>query len=142
MTAVSNPNSSPPNAPTTVLLITCELRLIRAPERRLSSYTNFGELSGRKKWSSIEVLKAGNKLFRQWLAGLGPQQAAANAAVLFHGEGKSEQHLDVLLDVPLRLVVHLLPSLVHNPGSVEAEVDANVAVLLVAGLVELRAEAK
>jgi hypothetical protein len=38
----------------------------------------------------IEALEAGYQLLGQRLAGLRPEQAAADAAVLFHGEGEGQ----------------------------------------------------
>ena len=93
-----------------------------------------------------------DELFCEGLAGLGPQQAAADAAVLLHQEGEGEELFDVLLDVDLRglvegLVFGGLPRGsgergIGDPGRVDAEVDQQVAVLLVSGDVEAGAEAE
>ena len=76
-------------------------------------------------------------------AGFGPEEAAADAAVFFDGEGEGEEHLDVLLDVFGGVCVEVLVfEGFGEPGSVEAEVDADVAVLFVGGVVEVGAEAE
>ena len=64
--------------------------------------------------------------------------------MFFDREGKSQQHLDILLNAFLGQLVEfvIFEGVVHDPGGVEAEVDANVAVLLVSGIVEVRAEAE
>ena len=56
------------------------------------------------------------------------------------GEGEGEEHLDILLDVFGGEFVEF--GIFEDPGGVEAEVDADVAVLIEAGVVELGAEAE
>src|SRR5512142_2552809 len=91
----------------------------------------------------VDALEAGDELFGERLAGLGPEQAAGDAAVLLNQQGEGEEFLDVLLDVELSFFVQLIViQRLKYPGSVEAEVDEDVAVLFVAGDVELGAEAK
>jgi hypothetical protein len=88
----------------------------------------------------VDALEAVDELLGEGLAGLGPEQAAGDAAVLLDGEGEGEQHLDVFLDVAGGGLVEL--GVFQKPGGVEAEVDADVAVLVEAGVVELGAEAE
>src|SRR5208283_4771172 len=100
----------------------------------------------------VDSLEARDELFGEGLAGLGPEEAAADGAVFLHQEGEGEEFFDVLLDVDLRGLVEglvfggLLRRIggrwVRDPGGVDAEVDQEVAVLLVSGDVEARAEAE
>src|SRR5665213_446370 len=66
----------------------------------------------------IESLKPGDQLFGEGLAGFGPQETAADATVLFCGQSKGQQHLDVLLDALLRDLVEfgVFEGVVHDPG--------------------------
>src|ERR1700744_814873 len=101
--------------------------------------------------ASVEALEAGDKFFGEGFAGLGPEQAAGDAAVLFDGEREGEELFDVLLDAAggfgLERVAggSSLRALACNglegPGRVEAEVDADLAVLLVAAEVEVGTKA-
>src|SRR5215469_187905 len=93
---------------------------------------------------SVEALEAGDELFGEGLAGLGPEEAAGDTAVLLDRESEGEEHLDVLLDALLCGLVEVcvVEGVVHDPRGVEAEVDSDVAVLFVGGLVELWAEAE
>src|ERR1700744_5856633 len=92
--------------------------------------------------ASVEALEAGDEFFGEGFAGLGPEEAAGDAAVLFDGEGEGEELLDVLLDALGGFgVERFFFSTFEGPGSVEAEVDADVAVLLVGAEVEVGAEA-
>jgi hypothetical protein len=77
----------------------------------------------------VDALEAVDEFLREGLAGLGPEEAAGDAAVLLYGEGEGQQHLDVFLDVA-------------GGGLVELGVFADVAVLVEAGVVELGAEAE
>ena len=99
---------------------------------------------------SVEALEAGDEFFGEGFAGLGPEEAAGDAAVLFDGEGEGEELFDILLHafggvfVEGFLLLNRFEGLGvsdRGPGSVEAEVDADVAVLLVAAEVEVGAEA-
>lgn len=49
----------------------------------------------------VQALEAGNEFFGEGFAGLGPEEAAGDAAVFFDGEGEGEEHFDVLLDALL-----------------------------------------
>ena len=114
----------------------------------------------------VEALEAGDEFFGQGLAGLGPEEAAGDAAVFFDGEGEGEEGFDVALDVGggvgflvlvvgrgaeaeevggfvvlFSLVICFVFVFVEDPGVVGAEVYADLAILLEAGGVELRAEA-
>ncbi len=63
--------------------------------------------------------------------------------MFFDGEGEGEEFFDVLLDVPGGVFVEFFfVEGFGEPGGIEAEVDADVAVLLEAGVVELGAEAE
>ena len=98
----------------------------------------------RRRWrrALVDALEAVDEFLGQRLAGFGPEEAAADAAVFLDGEGEGEEHLDVLLDVFGGGLVELIVfEGLGEPGGVEAEVDADVAVLFEAGVVELRAEA-
>jgi hypothetical protein len=88
----------------------------------------------------VDALEAVDELLREGLAGLGPEQAAGDAAVLLDGEGEGKQHLDVFLDVAGGGLVEF--GVFEKPGSVQAEVDADVTVLVEAGVVELGTEAE
>ena len=48
--------------------------------------------------ASVEALEAGDQLFGEGFAGLGPEEAAGDAAVLLDGEGEGEELFNVLLD--------------------------------------------
>lgn len=101
---------------------------------------------------SVDALEAGDELFGEGFTGLSPEEAAADAAVLFDEEGEGEELFDVLLDVDLSGLVE--GSVVGregqrdrelrigDPGGVDAEVDEDLAVLLEAGAVEFGAEAE
>ena len=90
----------------------------------------------------MDALEAVDEFLGEGFAGFGPEEAAADAAVFFDREGEGEEHLDVLLDVFGGVFVEVLVfEGFGEPGSVEAEVDADVAVLFEAGVVELGAEA-
>jgi hypothetical protein len=91
----------------------------------------------------VEALEAVDELLSEGFAGLGPEEAAADVAVSFDREGEGEKHFDVLLDVfgGVGVKVFFIESF-GEPGGVEAEVDADVAVLLVAGVVEAGPEAE
>ena len=90
----------------------------------------------------IDALETVDEFLGEGFAGFGPEEAAADAAVFFDGEGKGEEHLDVLLDVLGGVCVEVLVvEGFGKPGSVEAEVDADVAVLFEGGFVELGPEA-
>ena len=92
--------------------------------------------------ASVEALEAGDKFFGEGFAGLGPEEAAGDAAVFFDGESEGEKLFDVLLNPLGGLFVEgLVLCTFEGPGSVEAEVDADVAVLLVRAEVEVGAEA-
>ena len=92
--------------------------------------------------ASVEALEAGDEFFGEGFAGLGPEEAAGDGAVLFDGEGEGEEFFDVLLNAPGGLFVEgLVLCAFEGPGCVEAEVDADVAVLFVAAEVEVGAEA-
>ena len=86
----------------------------------------------------VDALEAVDEFLREGLAGLCPEEAAGDAAVLLDGEGEGEQHLDVFLDVAGGGLVEL--GVLEEPRGIEAEVDADVAVLIEAGIVELGAE--
>jgi len=91
----------------------------------------------------VEALQAVDELLGEGFAGLGPEEAAADIAVFFDGEGEGEEHFNVLLDVfgGVGVEVFFVEG-VGEPGGVEAEVDADVAVLLVTGIVEAGPEAE
>ena len=91
---------------------------------------------------SVEALETGDEFFGERFAGFGPEEAAGNAAVFFDGEGEGEELFDVLLDAFLRVLVErFVFCAFEGPGRVEAEVDADVAVLFVGAEVEVGAEA-
>jgi len=95
----------------------------------------------------VDALEAGDEFFGERFAGLGPEQAAGDAAVLLDQKGEGEQFFDVLLDVDLGffvegLVLERVLIGFWNPRGVEAEVDEDMAVLLVSGDVEAGAEAE
>ncbi len=95
----------------------------------------------------MDALEACDQFFGQGLAGLGPEQTAGDAAVLLNQEGEGEEFFDILLDVYLgffveRIVLGGVGFVVGDPGGVEAEVDEQVAVLLVSGVVKVGAEAE
>ena len=91
----------------------------------------------------VDALEAVDELLREGFAGFCPEKAAADAAVFFDGEGEGEEHLDILLDVFGGIFVEVLVFYgFGEPGSVEAEVDADVAVLFEGGVVEAGAEAE
>src|SRR5260370_31785828 len=97
---------------------------------------------GRIRRSLVDALETVDELLGEWFAGFGPEEAAADAAVFFDGEGEGQEHLYILLNVFGGVCVELFVfEGFGEPGSVEAEVDADVAVLFKAGVVELRAEA-
>jgi len=88
----------------------------------------------------VDALEAVDELLGEGFAGFGPEETAADAAVLFDREGERQEHLDVLLNVLRGGFVELLIfEGLGKPGCVEAEVDADVAVLFEAGVVELGA---
>ena len=92
---------------------------------------------------SVDALEAVDELLGEGFAGFGPEEAAADAAVFFDREGEGQKHFDILLDVFGGVFVELLVGEgFGEPGGVEAEVDADVAVLFEAGVVELGAEAE
>ena len=122
---------------------------------------------GISAWDLVEALEAGDEFFCERFAGFGPEEAAGDVAVFLDGEGEGEEHFDVLLDAldGLLVVAELGVSFVvagvgvavvfeaivfedgwiervKDPGGVEAEVDADVAVLFEAGVVEAGAEAE
>ena len=79
----------------------------------------------------------------QGFAGFGPEKAAGDAAVFFDGEGEGEKLFDVLLDVFGGVLVQLFfVESLGQPGGVETEIDADVSVLLEAGVVEVGTEAE
>ena len=91
----------------------------------------------------VDALEAVDEFLGEGFAGFGPEEAAADAAVFFDGEGEGEEHFDVLLNVFGGGFVELFVfEGFGEPGGVEAEVDADVAVLFEAGVVELGAEAE
>ena len=104
----------------------------------------------------IHALEAGDEFFGEGFAGLSPEEAAGDAAVLFHQQGEGEEFFYILLDVELAVVVQRLsfPGVgfagvvvriersIEQPGRVESEVDEDVAVLLIARDVKERAEAE
>ncbi len=111
----------------------------------------------------VEALEAGDEFFGEGFAGLGPEETAGDAAVFLDGEGEGEEHFDVLLDAAGGLgvvaelgvgfvvaaglgvavgVEEIVFEGVEHPGGVEAKVDADVAVLLVGGGVEVWCEAE
>jgi hypothetical protein len=45
--------------------------------------------------ASVEALEAGDESFGEGFTGLGPEEAAGNAAVLLNGEGEGEELFDV-----------------------------------------------
>src|ERR1700722_14893973 len=84
-----------------------------------------------------------DELLGEGFAGFGPEKASADAAVFLDREGEGQEHFDVLLDVFGGIFVEpLVGEGFGEPWGVEAEVEADVAVLLEAGIVELRAEAE
>jgi hypothetical protein len=88
-------------------------------------------------------LEAVDELLGEGFAGLCPEEAAADAAVFLDREGEGEKHFDVLLDVFGGGFVELFVfEGLGEPRRVEAEVDADVAVLVEAGVVEGWAEAE
>ena len=87
----------------------------------------------------VQALKSGDEFFGEGFAGFGPEEAAADAAVLFDGEREGEELFDVLLDFLGGVDVEIF--VFEYPGGVEAEVYADVAVLFVAAVVEVGAEA-
>ena len=93
---------------------------------------------------SVKALQAGDQLFGEGFAGFGPEEAAGDAAVFLDREGERKEHLDVLLNALLRGLVEVgvFEGVVEDPGGVEAEVDADVPVLFIGGLVEHGAEAE
>ena len=61
---------------------------------------------GARRWRFlVEALEAGDEFFGEGFAGLGPEEAAGDAAVLFDGEGEGEELFDVLLNAFLRVFV-------------------------------------
>ena len=91
----------------------------------------------------VNALETVDELLGEGFAGFGPEETAADAAVFFDGEGKSQELLYVLLNVLGGVFVELfVVEGFGEPGGVEAEIDADVAVLLEAGVVELGAEAE
>jgi len=92
---------------------------------------------------SVDALEAVDELLDERLPGFGPEQAAADATVLFDGESEGEKHFDILLDVFCGVgVKRFVVEGFGEPGSVEAEINADVAILFVGGVVELGAEAE
>ena len=89
--------------------------------------------------SLCQALQAGDEFFGEGFAGFGPEKAAADVAVLLNQQGEGEEFFDVLLDAGGGVLVEVF--VFEDPGGVEAEVDADVAVLFVAGGVEGGAEA-
>jgi hypothetical protein len=73
----------------------------------------------------VDALEAGDEFFGEGFAGLGPEQARGDAAVLLDEQGEGEELFDVLLDVELGLLVEGLVVLrqIEDPGRIEAEVD-------------------
>ena len=91
---------------------------------------------------SIDSLESVDELLGEGFAGFGPEEAAANAAVFFDRKGEGEEHLDVLLDVFGGVFVEVLVvEGFGEPRGVEAEVDADVPVLLEGSIVEAGTEA-
>jgi hypothetical protein len=88
-------------------------------------------------------LEAVDELLSEGFAGFCPEKTAADVAVFFDRQGEGEEHLYVLLDVlgGFGVEVFVVEGF-GEPGGVEAEVDADVAVLLVAGVVEAGPEAE
>ena len=56
----------------------------------------------------VEALEAGDEFFGEGFAGLGPQEATRDAAVLLDGEGEGEEFFDVLLDALGGVLVELV----------------------------------
>jgi len=93
--------------------------------------------------TSVDALETVDELLGEGFAGFGPEEATADAAVFFDREGEGQKHLNILLDVFGGVFVEVFVGEgFGQPGCVEAEVDADVAVLLEAGIVELGAEAE
>ena len=93
--------------------------------------------------SSVDALETLDELLDEGFAGFGPEEAAADAGVFFDGEGEGQKHLYILLNVFGGVFVELFVfEGFGEPGGVETEVDADVAVLFEAGVVELGAEAE
>jgi hypothetical protein len=98
----------------------------------------------------VQALEAGDQFFGEGFAGLGPEEAARDAAVFLDRESEGEEHLDVLLDAFLGegfevfvfKEVFVVERFIHDPGGVEAEVDSDVSVLVEAGVIELGTEAE
>jgi hypothetical protein len=91
----------------------------------------------------VDVLETGDEFFGEGFAGLGPEEAAGDAAVFLDQEGEREELFDILLNVFLgEFVEGVVFEGFEDPWSVEAEVDEDVAVLLEAGGVEGGAEAE
>jgi hypothetical protein len=107
------------------------------------SLKNRPRLKGVCGYALVDSLKAVDEFLDEGFAGFCPEEAAADVAVFFDGEGEGEEHLDVLLDVFGGVFVELVVGEgFGEPGGVEAEVDADVAILFEAGVVEGGAEAE
>src|SRR5712691_10140498 len=97
---------------------------------------------GRIRRSLVDALETLDELLDERFAGFGPEEAAADAAVFFDGESEGQKHLYILLNVFGGIFVELFVfEGFGEPGGVEAEVDADMAVLFEGGVVELGAEA-
>jgi hypothetical protein len=53
----------------------------------------------------VDALEAGDEFFGEWLARLGPQEAAGDAAVFFDQQGEGEKFFHILLDVDLGVFI-------------------------------------
>src|SRR5437899_1960309 len=92
----------------------------------------------------IQALQTSDEFFGEGFAGLSPEQTTGDTAVFFYGQCKGKEHFYVLLNALLGEFIQsfIFQGVVHDPWGVEAEVDADVAVLLEAGVVELGAKAE
>lgn len=91
----------------------------------------------------VDALEAVDELLGEGFAGFGPEKAAADAAVFFDREREGEEHLYILLNVFGGIFVEIfLFEGFGEPGSVETEVDADVAVLFEAVVIKPRSEAE
>lgn len=101
-----------------------------------------------ERWSTcasglVDALETFDELLGERFAGFSPEKAAADAAVFFYQKRKGKEHFDILLDMFRCGFIELFVFEVFGePWGVEAEVDADVAVLVEAGVVELWPEAE
>ena len=92
----------------------------------------------------VHPLQSVDELLGDAFAAFGPEQAAGDAAVLLNAQGEGDQLFNVLLKMFLLLALRVGRveiNFFQQKRRVEAEVDADVAVAFVGGVVELGAVA-